>query len=123
MKLEILIGSFSVHRFCSEERIPAHVLNSSFYSITKTDEELSIVCPSSIHVSADHSEADWSCIKIVGPLDFSLTGIIAKISTLLAQVEISIFTISTYDTDYILVKTDRLGIATKVLTQSGYTFI
>ena len=64
----------------------------------------------------------WSCLKIAGPLDFSLTGILADISTVLAEAEISIFAISTFDTDYILVKSEKLPYAKAALLASGYTF-
>jgi hypothetical protein len=59
---------------------------------------------------------------VVGPLDFSLTGILAEISAVLAEAEISIFPISTFDTDYILIKTEKLPLAIEALLASGYTF-
>ncbi len=122
MKLEILKESFSIHRLDTNENVSKELLKGSFYSITKTDDELSIVCDSSIALQSEKTEKGWSCIKIVGPLDFSLTGILAKISNVLAKEEISIFSISTYDTDYILIKSDQLGLAKSVLSQSGYEF-
>ena len=73
-------------------------------------------------MDSERSETEWSCIKFIGPLDFSLTGIIAEISAVLAKAEISIFAISTFDTDYILVKSVELEAAKKVLQQAGYTF-
>jgi hypothetical protein len=73
-------------------------------------------------MNSEKSESGWSCIKIAGVLDFSLTGVLANISSVLAEAEISIFAISTYDTDYILVKSEKLQPARKVLLVSGYTF-
>jgi hypothetical protein len=67
-------------------------------------------------------ETGWSCIQILGPLDFSLTGILADISSVLAKAEISIFAISTFDTDYILVKSEKLQAAKKALQQAEYRF-
>jgi len=78
------------------------------YSISKSEEELSIVCSSSIQLNSEKCELGWFCIKIIGSLDFSLTGILAEISAVLAEAEISIFAISTFDTDYILVKSEKL---------------
>lgn len=122
LHLNILENHFTIHRFPANREIPNQVYESQFYSISKTDEELSIVCNSTTQVNSEKSDTDWSCIKVEGPLDFSLTGILAKISTILAIAEISIFAISTFDTDYILVKSEKLPFAKKALLKSGYTF-
>ena len=122
LQLNILEHHFTIHRFPANHEIPNQVYESQFYSISKTDEELSIVCNSTIQVNSEKSDTDWSCIKVEGPLDFSLTGILAEISTILAEAEISIFAISTFDTDYILVKSEKLPFAKKVLLKSGYIF-
>ena len=122
LQLNILENSFTIHRFPANHEIPSQVYESQFYSISKTDEELSIVCNSTTQVNSEKFDIDWSCIKVEGPLDFSLTGILAKISTVLAKAEISIFAISTFDTDYILLKSEKLPFAKKALLKSGYTF-
>lgn len=90
--------------------------NQSFMSITRTTDELSIVClqdsvPADIQV-----ERDWKMFKIEGPLDFSLTGILSLILRPLAEAKISIFAISTYDTDYILVKEKNIERAQQILS-------
>jgi len=122
LQLNILENHFTIHRFPTNHEIPNQVYGSQFYSISKTDEELSIVCNSTTQVNSEKSDTDWSCIKVEGLLDFSLTGILAKISTVLAKAEISIFAISTFDTDYILLKSEKLPFAKKALLKSGYTF-
>ncbi len=122
LKLALLDEEYTVHRLKSEQDIPAQVFKSDFFSITKTDEELSIVCDAKISLPSEKSEAGWSCIKVLGPLDFALTGILAEISNVLAEAEISIFALSTYDTDYILVKSDALVLAKKALKEAGYVF-
>ena len=122
LKLAILDSEYTVHRFSPESEVPANALTGNFLSITRTDDELSIVCDADIPLNSDKSESGWSCIKVLGPLDFGLTGILAKIASALAEAEISIFTISTYDTDYILVKKWKLVTAKEVLSQAGYTF-
>jgi len=73
-------------------------------------------------LNSEKSETGWSRLKVPGPLDFSLTGILAEISAVLAEAEISIFAISTFDTDYILIKTEKLPLAIEALLASGYTF-
>lgn len=122
LNLSVLEDSFTIHRLPQNNEIPKQVFEGQFYSVSKTDEELSIVCSSSVLLDSESSEAGWSCIKVLGPLDFSLTGILADISAILAKAEISIFAISTFDTDYILVKSEKLQAAKKALQQAEYDF-
>ena len=122
LKLSVLEGLYTVHRFPSNHKIPEQICKSEFYSISKSEDELSIVCNSCILLDSEKSETDWSCIKVLGPLDFSCTGILADISAVLAKVEISIFVVSTFDTDYILIKSENLTLAGKALLSSGYSF-
>ena len=123
MKLEILDNKLKVVKLKVDEIVPQIVFKQEFYSITKTDEELSIVVNEDIDIQSDIIEYNWRAIKIVGTLDFSLIGILSQISTILAQARLSIFAISTYNTDYILVKEDKLLKANEILKQSGYEFI
>ena len=120
--LIILDDSFTIHRLSSNSEIPNQVYQSRFYSISRSDEEMSIVCSSSIDLESDRAETGWSCIKFLGPLDFSLTGIIAEVSAVLARAEISLFAISSFDTDYILLKSAELEAAKKALQRAEYTF-
>jgi len=122
LKLTVLEDLFSVHRFPPDHDIPKQIYESQFYSISKTDSELSIVCSSSILLDSERSETDWSCIKVQGPLNFSLTGILADISDVFAKAKVSFFAISTFDTDYILVKSEKLSVANEALQKDGYTF-
>ena len=122
LNLNILDGSFAIHRLSPNNEIPSQIYQGQFYNITKTDEEISIVCSSLVHLGSESSETDWSCIKVLGPLDFSLTGILADISAVLAKAEISIFAISTFDTDYILVKSEKLPETKRALQNDGYIF-
>lgn len=108
MELKILNNKLKVIKLKPNETVPEIVYKQEFYSITKTDEELSIVVDEDVNILSNVVEYNWKAIKIVGTLDFSLIGILSKISTILAQAEISIYAISTYNTDYILVKDDKL---------------
>lgn len=118
----VLRETFSIHRLPPESRIPEKVLAGSFYSVTRTADELSIVCPSEIRFESENEETGWSCLKMLGPLDFSLTGILAGVTAVLKDAGISVFAVSTYDTDYILVKTVRIPEAQEALKNSGYFF-
>ena len=122
LQLTILENDLTIHRFPPSRNVPKQVYESPFYSISKTDDELSIVCTSTTRLNSEKSEAGWSCIGVADSLDFSLTGILAKLSAILAEAEISIFAISTFNTDYILVKSERLSSARDALLACGYTF-
>ena len=119
-KLAVLSPEFTIHRMHASHQIPASLLAEEFCWIGRTDEELSIVCNASIEIASDIRDDGWSCIKVLGPLDFSEVGILANISTVLAKASISIFALSTYDTDYILVKSEQVKKASSALTSSGY---
>jgi len=123
MELKILDNKLKVVKLEPNEIVPEIVYKQEFYSITKTDEELSIVVNEDVNILSNAVEDNWKAIKIVGTLDFALIGILSKISTILAQAKISIYAISTYNTDYILVKADKLEKAIKVLVQNEYKFI
>lgn len=122
LNLNILDGSFTVHRFAADSEIPPAVLAGAFYNISRSDAELSIVCDDSIKLDSGKAETGWSCIKVVGPLEFNLTGVLAAMATPLAEAKVSIFAVSTFDTDYILVKTEKLLLARQVLQAAGHTF-
>lgn len=99
-------------------------LSRDFYFVGKTDEELSLVCRTEDTPEATTERDDgWKGFRIEGQLDFSLIGILAKIATLLADNGISIFAVSTYNTDYILVKTEKFDKAMEVLETTGYEVI
>jgi len=122
VELELLEGNLTIHRLSPSAEIPVEVFSSEFLNISKTHEELSIVCPSSLELKSEHCDNDWACIKIKGSLDFGLTGVLAKLCGVLAEARISIFAISTYDTDYILVKAAKAKKAVAALETAGYKF-
>ncbi len=124
MKLKILEDTYQVIRLKPKEEIPFEKLEKEeFYSITRTEEELSIVAKSTVNIESEVIEKNWKMIKIDGILDFSLIGILAKISTILANAGISIFALSTYNTDYLLLKEEKIKEARKVLEENNYEFI
>jgi len=97
-------------------------LSKDFYFIGKTDEELSLVCRTEDTPDCTTERDDgWKCFRIQGVLDFSLIGILSKISGILADNKIGIFAVSTYNTDYILVKSENFSKAIDVLSKEGYS--
>ena len=120
LTLSLLKGIFTIHQLAPDAEIPALALNSSFFAVTRTGDELSLVVPDSVEVESDKSDAGWVCFKVEGPLDFSLVGILAGISSVLAEARVSIFALSTFDTDYILVKREQAQAAKDALGSAGY---
>ena len=99
-------------------------LDSEYYFIGKTDEEKSLVCPvSEVPANAIKRDDGWRAFRIQGVLDFSLIGILAKIASVLADNGISIFAVSTYNTDYVLVKKESFQDALGVLAAAGYDIV
>ena len=123
LTMELMKGLYGVCRLNSDEVLPEWALQGSFYSITKTSDELSVVCPQDNIPKNIICEKDWRILRIIGPLDFSLIGILSSISTILAKKGISIFAVSTYDTDYILVKNKDINSAIVALVDEGYEII
>ena len=121
MELKKLEYDFSV---CKVEKITDIDMTADFLFIGKTDEEISLVCKT-IDVPDKTTERDdgWKGFRIQGVLDFSLIGILSKISGILAERSIGIFAVSTFNTDYILVKAENYEKALSVLSAKGYTIV
>lgn len=118
LSLSVLPETFAVCRLENNAKIPNWANSPVFCSITKTREELSIVCDQSIIPQDTKNikiERDWTAFKVEGPLDFALTGILSSLAKPLAEAAISIFAISTFDTDYILTKSTDTAQAIQVL--------
>jgi uncharacterized protein len=116
LTLSIMATSLAVARFDPCCKIPLWGIEcSGFRSITKTKDELSIVCSEESVPSDVKAEKGWRALKVEGPLDFGLTGILSSLAAPLAEAKISIFAISTFDTDYILVKKENLEKAICIL--------
>lgn len=125
MQLVILPEMLAVCRLAPDQPIPqwVHIQRVTLLSITYTEEELSIVCPEIMVPSGVQRERAWRALKVQGPLDFSLTGILASLAGPLAEQGIAIFALSTYDTDYMLVKSIMLERACAMLRQHGHEFL
>lgn len=123
LTLKLLDKTYAVCSLSKNKKIPSWAIEGDFLSITKTEDELSIVCEEKNVAEGIKYEGNWKILKIEGPLDFSLVGILAKISNLMAKNNISIFAISTYDTDYILIKLGNINKAIEVLKKDNYNII
>ena len=116
--LRFLDQAFSV---CRVKSLSLVNWQDDFVFVSKTDEELSLVCATdSVPANALQREDGWVCFRIEGELDFSLVGILARISSLLAEQNISIFAVSTYGTDYVFIKEAVREVAIATLRENGY---
>ncbi len=123
LTLSLLSDTFAICRLEPDADIPSWALAEDFCSITRTVEELSLVCLQEVVPEGTRAEKGYRCLKVEGPLDFSLTGILSSLTIPLAQAGISVLAISTFDTDYLLVKETQVDRAVQKLSQAGYRFV
>ncbi len=121
MELDILAERFAICRLAPRAPLPFWAAASSFVSISRSADELSIVCEEKCVPSGVQAERDRQCLKVRGPLAFSATGILASLAAPLADAGVSILVISTYDTDYLLVAGRDLWSAVAALERAGHT--
>lgn len=120
MKLVVLEGELAVARLDPGEPVPAWAGEGVVSSVTRTREELSIVCAADVVPPGARAERGWRCLRIAGQIDFALTGVLSSLLRPLADARLSIFALSTYDTDYVLVRADRLAAALECLRAAGH---
>lgn len=121
LTLQLIPGEFAVCRLPATAPLPAWAGSAVFCSVTRTTDELSIMCPAP-HVPAGiKHESDWRLLKLQGPFAFTETGILAAVLAPLAAAKIGILATATFDTDYVLVKAGRLDEACRVLRAAGHT--
>ena len=117
--LRVLEGAFCVARRPADASMPDWLPDKSWHSATRTEEELSIVCESRFVPSDVRQSRGWRMMQVQGPLDFDLVGILHGVSAPLAAARISVFAVSTFDTDYVLVRETDLQNAVSCLRQAG----
>jgi hypothetical protein len=121
LRLRVLPEPLAVCRLSADAGLPGWAAAGVLRSITWTPDELSIVCDDSAVPEGVRAERGWRALLVEGPLDLGQTGILLQLAEPLAIVDVSIFTISTFDTDYVLVKEPLLGLALRALTDAGHT--
>lgn len=120
LTLEVTRLDLAVGKLPRGATLPTRLWSSPFVSITLTREEVSVVAPTSAMPSEAQVEVGWSCLRVAGTLDFALTGVLASILKPLAEAKVSVFSISTFDTDYVLVKQAKLVDAIAALKAAGF---
>jgi uncharacterized protein len=120
LTLRVLPQEFAVCRSGADAAVPQWASRGPVFSITRTADELSVVCESKYVPSSAKSERGWRCFKLEGPFPFAMTGVLASVLDPLAEARVSIFALSTYDTDYVMVKEKALAKAMKALRTAGH---
>jgi hypothetical protein len=118
-KFRVLPGSFAVCRLKPDDPVPAWA-SGKFFNLTRTAEELAIICASDQVPAEICAERNWRVLKLVGPFPFTATGVLAAIAAPLARAKISLLSIATYDTDYFLIKEEAFEQALAVLARAGH---
>jgi uncharacterized protein len=116
-------GLFAVCRFPGDAPIPEWAWRGAFSSVTRTEDELSIVCVAESVPEEHRPKTPWVCLKLEGPFSFSEVGILASVIGPLAEKKVPVFAISTFDTDYVLVGKDHAGTAAQALRDAGHELL
>ena len=123
IKLKLLDGSYAISRLAPADPVPAWADGPGFVSISRNDDELSIVCLEERVLPDAKSAGGWACLKFIGPFAFDETGILLSVVAPLSNGGIGIFAVSTFDTDYLLVKKQHLAQAQVLLREAGHVFL
>jgi hypothetical protein len=123
LRFAVLPKRFAVCQLQIEKPLPNWLLHSSFYSVSKTSDELSVVCEEDLVHGEIKKSIGWRLLKINAVLDLSLTGITAQFSTALAKAGVNLSVIATYNTDYILVEEAKLSTAIEALREADFEVI
>jgi uncharacterized protein len=119
--LEVVPGAWAVCRLSPEAPLPDWAASGPFVSVTRTEAELSVVCPEGAVPAGVRCEPGWCCLRVRGPLGFGVSGVLASLAGPLAASGVSVFVVSTYDTDYLLVQQRDIGRARHALERAGHS--
>ena len=120
LRFSVLPGTFAVLRLAPDADVPVELLVPPFHSVTRTPVELSVVCPETAFPEGSRAETGWALLALAGPFPFELVGVLASVLGPLARAGVSIFAMSTFDTDYVLVKSEKLADAVAALAAAGH---
>jgi hypothetical protein len=119
--LTLLAGELAVCRLGARDPVPEWALAGEMFSVTRTADELSVVCEAGLAPDGVTHERGWRCLKVEGPFAFSVVGVLSALTGALARAGVSLFAVSTFDTDYLLVKDADLDRAVAALAADGHT--
>lgn len=117
--LRVLPDAYTIHRLPADAPLPELAMNEPLQALLRSPDELSLVCRSSLSVPGSREEPGWRCLVVKGPLNFDLTGIVARLTAPLAAEAVPVFVVSSFDTDYVLVKGRDLLRGLEALKRAG----
>jgi uncharacterized protein len=120
LRLSVLEHRLAVCRLEPRAEIPTWASGASFFCVTRTAGELSVICPEERIPAGTPCERGWRALELEGPLEFGLTGVLASLAVPLAESEVGILAIATYETDYVLVQEWQLDLAAQTLRERGH---
>ena len=124
LELKILPNQYSIHRLTPEYKLPdLFYRRNGFFSFTSTDDEKSLICESSFDIKDSLRDDSWSCIKLVGQLDVEETGIWSRITSTCSKCDCAVLTVTTFNTDYFLVKTVQLEKLKSFFLDNKFVFV
>lgn len=123
VRIRVLDGDYGVARLEPSEPIPAWAEGPGFVSISRSDDELSVVCLESRIPEGVRDDRGWACLKLLGPFAFDETGIVLSVIAPLSSNGIGIFVVSTFDGDHVMVKREDLEVVRQLLTEAGHTLV
>lgn len=121
LSLSLMPEILAVCRLAADAPLPFEALQGEFWAVTRTADELSVIIPEGYVPAGWQAEKGWRCLKVLGPLEFDIVGVVSSISSVLAGADIPIFVISTYDTDYILINQNHIDRAVQALKEAGHS--
>jgi uncharacterized protein len=120
LRISVLEHRLAVCRLEPESEVPPWATDTPFFCVTRTAGELSVVCPEERIPVGTTCERGWRALEVEGPLEFGLTGVLASVAVPLAESEVGILAIATYETDYVLVQESQLELAAQTLRERGH---
>jgi len=121
LSLTVLPDRLAICRLPPGSAVPAPPAEGGLWSVTRTADELSVVLPEAARPAEGLAETGWCALRVDGTLDFALTGVLASLAAPLAAAGVSLFAVSTFDTDYLLVRAKDLDTARAALATAGHT--
>jgi hypothetical protein len=120
LELTLLPERFAISRLAADAPIPGWAMEGAFFSITRTGDELSVVCELARVPVGVQSQSGWRVFKVHGPFVLTEIGVLSALATPLADAKLSLFAVSTFDTDYLLVASETLSAAVAALERAGH---
>jgi hypothetical protein len=121
LRLSVLPDLYAISRLEGDAAVPSWASSDGFWSITRTADELSVVCREHLVPDGIRCQRDWRCLRVAGAMDFSMVGVVSSLVTPLAEAGLSVFVVSTFDTDHLLVKDSDVDAVTTALSGAGHT--